>query len=200
MRRFTETNTGIWPKHGAKSARFWRRSTTKSVFTPLSATYRRRSSKTSSERLRERRHESDHAFSQAWRNLSADVFLFKSLDRSTAFRPGSTQTVKDAPEVLRPTHRRDEFRPAIPQRVARQQSPPPLHRHAHPKSVPGSATMNLQRTVNSVLTVCLSPGDHPSPRSTILRITGPLTLATLFDFQYVLRRDAAAITILDLSA
>lgn len=77
---------------------------------------------------------------------------FKSLDRSTAFRTGSAQTVKDAPEVLRPTHRRDEFRPAIPQRVARQQSPPPLHRHAHPKSVPGSATMNLQRTVNSVLT------------------------------------------------
>jgi hypothetical protein len=87
---------------------------------------------------------------------------FKSLDRSTAFRPGSAQTVKDAPEVLRPTHRRDEFRPAIPQRVARQQSPPPLHRHAHPKAVPGSATMNLQRTVNSVLTVCLSPRDHPN--------------------------------------
>jgi hypothetical protein len=87
---------------------------------------------------------------------------FKSLDRSTAFRPGSAQTIKDAPEVLRPTHRRDEFRPAIPQRVARQQSPPPLHRHAHPKSVLGSGTMNLQRTVNSVLTVCLSPGDHPS--------------------------------------
>ena len=86
---------------------------------------------------------------------------FKNLDRSTAFRPGSAQTVKDAPEVLRPTHRRDEFRPAIPQRVARQQSPPPLYRHAHPKSVPGSGTMNLQRTVNSVLTVCLSPGDHP---------------------------------------
>src|SRR5581483_8295297 len=41
-----------------------------------------------------------------------------------------------------------------------EQSPPPLHRHAHPKSVPGSATMNLQRTVNSVLTVCLSLGDH----------------------------------------
>src|ERR1700689_5305994 len=87
---------------------------------------------------------------------------FKSLDRSTAFRPGSAQTVKGAPEVLRPTHRRDEFRPAIPQRVARQQRPSPLHRHAHPKTVPGSATMNFQRTVNSVLTVCLSPGDHPS--------------------------------------
>ena len=85
----------------------------------------------------------------------------KSLDRSTAFRPGSAQAVKGAPEVPRPTHRRDEFRPAIPQRVARQQSPSPLHRHAHPKTVPGSATMNLQRTVNSVLTVCLSSGDHP---------------------------------------
>jgi hypothetical protein len=86
------------------------------------------------------------------------------LSRSTAPRPGSTQASnKDAPEVLRPTHRRDEYRPAIPQRVARQHCPPPLHRHAHPKTVPGSATMNFQRTVNSVLTVCLSPGDHPNP-------------------------------------
>jgi len=90
------------------------------------------------------------------------VDLMNSPGRSTAPRPGSAQAVaKDAPEVLRPTHRRDEYRPAIPQRVARQQSPPPLHRHAHPKTVPGSATMNLQRTVNSVLTVCLSPRDNP---------------------------------------
>ena len=95
----------------------------------------------------------------------------KNLGRSTAFRPGSAQTVKDAPEVLRPTHRRDEFRPAIPQRVARQQSPPPLHRHAHPKSVPGSGTMNLQRTVNSVLTVCLSLGDNPSPKTALIRFS-----------------------------
>jgi len=93
---------------------------------------------------------------------------FKSLDRSTAFRTGSAQTVKDAPEVLRPTHRRDEFRPAIPQRVARQHCPSPLHRHAHPKSVPGSATINLQQTVNSVLTVCLSSGDHPSVDTVLL--------------------------------
>ncbi len=88
--------------------------------------------------------------------------LLNHLGRSTAPRPGSTQAYcKDAPEVPRPTHRRDEYRPVIPQRVARQHCPPPLHRHAHPKSVPGSGTMNLQRTVNSVLTVCLSPGDHP---------------------------------------
>jgi hypothetical protein len=40
--------------------------------------------------------------------------------------------------------------------VARQQSPSPLHRQLHPKTVPGWGTMNLQRTANSVLTVCLS--------------------------------------------
>ena len=93
------------------------------------------------------------------------IDFFNSLGRSTAPRPGSTQVpIKDAPEVLRPTHRRDEYRPAIPQRVARQQSPPPLHRHGHPKTVPGSATMNFQRTANSVLTVCLTLGDHPNRR------------------------------------
>jgi hypothetical protein len=41
-------------------------------------------------------------------------------------------------------------------RGARQQCPSPLHRQAHPKTVPGSGTMDLQRTANSVLTVCLS--------------------------------------------
>ena len=80
-------------------------------------------------------------------------FFFKPGPTLTAFRPGTTQAVRAHRKVLRPTHRRDEFRPAIPQRDARQQSPSPLHRHAHPKSVPGSGTMNLQRTVNSVLTV-----------------------------------------------
>jgi len=88
--------------------------------------------------------------------------LFESLTRSAAFRSGPGQTFRTHRKLLRPAHRRDEPRPAIPQRVARQHCPPPLHRHAHPKTVPGSATMNLQRTVNSVLTVCLSPGDHPS--------------------------------------
>jgi hypothetical protein len=99
--------------------------------------------------------------------------LLNHLGRSTAPRPGSTQAYcKDAPEVPRPTHRRDEYRPVIPQRVARQHCPPPLHRHAHPKTVPGSGTMNFQRMVNSVLTVCLSPGDHPSLGLTICHL-GP---------------------------
>jgi len=82
--------------------------------------------------------------------------------RSTAFRTGPARAKRTRRKFPRPTHRRDEFRPAIPQRGARHQSPSPLHRHAHPKSVPGSGTMNLQRTVNSVLTVCLTLGDNPS--------------------------------------
>jgi hypothetical protein len=96
---------------------------------------------------------------------SSDVsFSFKPGPTLTAFRPGTTQAFRAHRKVLRPTHRRDEFRPVIPQRDARQQSPSPLHRHAHPKSVPGSGTMNLQRTVNSVLTACVSPGDNPTSR------------------------------------
>ncbi len=47
-------------------------------------------------------------------------------------------------------------------RGARQQSPSPLHRQLHPKTVPGWGTMTLQRTANSVLTVCLSQGDNRS--------------------------------------
>jgi hypothetical protein len=64
---------------------------------------------------------------------------------------------------------RDEFRPAIPQRVARQHCPPPLYRQPHPKTVPGSGTMKKQRTVNCVLTVCLSPGDNLSSVSFLPR-------------------------------
>jgi hypothetical protein len=91
--------------------------------------------------------------------------LFESLTRSAASRSGPGQTFRTHRKLLRPTHRRDEPRPAIPQRVARQHCPSPLHRHAYPKSVPGSGTINLQRTVNSVLTVCLSLGDNPRSMS-----------------------------------
>jgi hypothetical protein len=85
-------------------------------------------------------------------------------DRSAAFRTGPAPAKRTRRKFPRPTHRRDEFRPAIPQRGARQHCPSPLHRHSHPNSVPGSGTMNLQRTVNSALTVCLSPGDNLSIR------------------------------------
>ena len=88
-----------------------------------------------------------------------DVSSHDDQGRSAAFRTGPAPAKRTRRKFPRPTHRRDEFRPAIPQRGARQHCPSPLHRHAHPKSVPGSGTMNLQRTVNSVLTVCVSRGD-----------------------------------------
>jgi hypothetical protein len=99
---------------------------------------------------------------------------FENLTRSAAFRTGPGQTFRTHRKFLRPAHRRDEPRPIIPQRVARQHCPPPLHRHAHPKTVPGSGTMNFQRTVNSVLTVCLSPGDNPNSVFCVFNVLGSL--------------------------
>src|ERR1035438_2670648 len=41
-------------------------------------------------------------------------------------------------------------------------------------------------------------GSRPDVR--ILRLTGPFTLATMFDFQNIVREGAAAVTIIDLSS
>jgi hypothetical protein len=57
---------------------------------------------------------------------------------------------------------RDEFRPAIPRRVARQHCPSPLHRHHQLKTIAASKEIIYHRTVPCLLTVCLSPGDNPN--------------------------------------
>jgi len=90
------------------------------------------------------------------------LFLHISLDRSTAFRSGSAQALRTHRKLPRPTHRRDEFRPAIPQRVARQHCPSPLHRHHQIKSIAASNGIIYHRTVNSLLTVCLTHRDNPN--------------------------------------
>jgi len=46
--------------------------------------------------------------------------------RSAAFRTGPAPAKRTHRKFPRPTHRRDEFRPAIPQRGARQHCPSPL--------------------------------------------------------------------------
>src|ERR1700694_1034441 len=61
----------------------------------------------------------------------------------------------------RSTHRRDEFRRAIPRRVARQHCPPPLHRHHQLKTIAASNGIIYHRTVPSLLTVCLTHRDNP---------------------------------------
>ena len=77
--------------------------TTRNGFTRRSATARRRTSKTVLVAQQERRHESDRAFYQAWRNLSLRCVV-------TSCRPGPKRRVpdgsgpsqKDAPEVSTP--------------------------------------------------------------------------------------------------
>ena len=51
---------------------------------------------------------------------------------------------------------------AIPQRVARQHCPSPLHQQCQIKSFARSAEMLYHRPVHSLLFVCLSSGDNPS--------------------------------------
>ena len=65
---------------------------------------------------------------------------------------------------------RDEFRPAIPRRVARQHCPSPLHRHHQLITIAASLEMFYHRTVPSLLTVCLTLGDRSKKPS---RYTGP---------------------------
>jgi len=50
---------------------------------------------------------------------------------------------------------------AIPQRVARQHCPSPLHQQCQIKSFARLAEMLYHRPVHSLLFVCLSPGDNP---------------------------------------
>ena len=64
---------------------------------------------------------------------------------------------------------RDEFRPAIPRRVARQHCPSPLHRHHQLKTIAAPKGIIYHRTVTSLLTVCLSPRDKRTRSSTMRR-------------------------------
>ncbi len=84
--------------------------------------------------------------------------LLLNLGQSTAFRSGPGQALGRAGRT-RPAHRRDEFRPVIPQRVARQQCPSPLHRHPQLKTIAAANGILYHRTVTFLLTVCLSHGD-----------------------------------------
>ncbi len=85
-------------------------------------------------------------------------FLLINLGQSTASRSGPGQAIGRAGSnhALPIVH--DEFRPAIPQRGARQHGPSPLHRHPQLKSIAASKGIIYHRTVTSLLTVCLSPG------------------------------------------
>jgi hypothetical protein len=56
---------------------------------------------------------------------------------------------------------RDEFRPAIPRRVARQQGPLLFHRQTQTKSIAVRLGIIYHRTVDCLLTVCLTCRSNP---------------------------------------
>lgn len=62
---------------------------------------------------------------------------------------------------------RDEFRPAIPQRVARQQCPSTFHRHPQLKTIAVAIGIIYHRTVDCLLTVCLTKRYKLNRRSQI---------------------------------
>jgi hypothetical protein len=78
--------------------------------------------------------------------------LFVNSGRSAAIRPGCGQAIGNA----------DEFRPAIPQRVARQHCPSPLHRHHQNKTIAASSGSIYHRAVTGLVTVRLSSWGKPT--------------------------------------
>jgi hypothetical protein len=67
-----------------------------------------------------------------------------------AFRSGRCQGIGHAGKNMPCPIVRDEFRPAIPRRVARQHCPSALHRHHQHKTIAASKNMTYHRTVNSL--------------------------------------------------
>jgi hypothetical protein len=92
----------------------------------------------------------------------SDVSLpLVNLGRGTASRSGSGQAIgragKNTPS---PSSAMSSGRLFL-DRVARQHCPSPLHRHHQNKALDGSKGTIYHRTVNSALTVCLTPGGPP---------------------------------------
>ena len=102
------------------------------------------------------------AFSQAWRNLSVRCrAVCEPKPRLEHCLPPIT------PDPGSRTRREERALLIVPMssgrlfldRVARQHCPSPLHRHVQHNSIAGSNGTNYHRTVDCVLTVCLTPGD-----------------------------------------
>jgi hypothetical protein len=119
-------------------------------------------------RSRGRLHSDGHqkAFSQAWRNLSVRCRAICKPKPTLEHR-----LPPEAPDASSRTRREERVLLIVPMssgrlfldRGARQHCPSPLHRHAQHNSIAGSKGTNYHRTVDCVLTVCLSPGDKRIP-------------------------------------
>ena len=148
MRRFTATNTGIWPRRGAKSAPSSTRSTTKNGFIPLSATCPLRSSRPTSP------HKKGGRYTAA--------FCMSFLRHREIYRSDLIRLVRERRKRRPRPHRLDEFPVGYSSAdcsPAGSASASPTADHSALKS--SCRSILFHRTANSVLTVCLSQGDHP---------------------------------------
>jgi hypothetical protein len=91
--------------------------------------------------------------------------LLVNLGWSAASRSGPCQAIGRAGRNTSSPIVRDEFRLAIPQRVARQHCPSPLRQQCQIKTIARPNGTIYHRAVVSLLTVCLTPGDKPSGRT-----------------------------------
>ena len=121
----------------------------------------------------EKRGRPQNAFFQAWRNLSVRCVV-------TSCKPGpgcrlpwsgpvpGYRTRREEQHALPIV--RDEFRPAIPQRVARQHCPSPLHRQSQLKSICPVGEMHLPSNGKQCLNCLSQPRGQPHSMAEDFRI------------------------------
>jgi hypothetical protein len=83
---------------------------------------------------------------------------------------------------------RDEFRPAIPRRVARQRCPSPLHRHHQLKIIArenGTIYHRMVTFFKSLLNGCLTPGDKRTDKPKALKSAAGTHQIQLMDIESV---------------
>ena len=88
---------------------------------------------------------------------------------------------------------RDEYAPAIPWRVALQQSPPPLHRMFHFAMKEYGRSRNFHRTANCRLTGCLSRGVHPISRLGRVKVADYRNLRSCIEIPAICARSVFAL-------
>ena len=109
---------------------------------------------------------------KAWRNLSVRCWSEQKPNPGGGDRPPPDgRPCGPGKRTRREDHAllivRDEFRTRLfLDRVARQQSPSPLHRYRQNKTMDGAEETNYHRTVSASFPPCLTEGVHPTyPRS-----------------------------------
>ena len=104
---------------------------------------------------------------QAWRNLSGPMWFQNQNQTPGRDRAASRWTAPSPGKRTRREDRAPSHRPQMSSgrlfldRVARQQSPSPLHRYCDHKTLDGRKKTDYHRTVTASFPPCLTRGVHP---------------------------------------